>query len=314
MNTNFKTWGLLGVAVFLALGAGFLVMRYLDGAEASMREALLASETDERLVSVVVSKVPVKAGDIIGLANMEIDDIPIRFLPDHAIIPEQFKKYEGKIILESMSPGKPLLMSYVSGLTGAETFSTLLKEGERAVTLPIDSLNSHEGMLAVGDYVDIVVLLKKKKDEETQAAKGNDFLSLLTRVKILATGATTPNTKIYKGQRGHYEDGYGSITFAVDVKDIPSILTAKNLGKLYYLLRHPEDELKPKFGADMDLLAIESEQPRSIQIIQSGQTKQGYLVATTQEVATPITPLNKSNSGEKGRRYQKFQVISDDDF
>ena len=150
-----KTGGLVLLALLFAGLAGWGTLSYLNTREAELQQA--AASMDGPSVEVVVASTAVSPGESITLDNMAIADIPQKYLPQDAIAPQEFELYAEKTILVPLDPGRPLLKSYISGLSHQSSFSAQLKKGWRAMTLPVDELNAVAGMLEAGDFIDLVI-------------------------------------------------------------------------------------------------------------------------------------------------------------
>ncbi|SFR62751.1 pilus assembly protein CpaB [Marinobacter daqiaonensis] len=235
-----KTGGLMLLALIFAGLAGWGTLSYLNSREAELRQA--AASMDGPAVEVVVASQAMAPGGSITLENMAIAEVPQKYLPQDAIAPEEFKFYAKKAILVPLDPGRPLLKSYISGLSHQSSFSDHLKEGWRAMTLSVDELNAVAGMLEAGDFIDLVIAGEQENGEA--GTKGYVLRRLMERVEVLATGTMTRLDAKYAKANGVYPDEpfYGTITIAVPAYLVTEILMARENDTLNILLRHPIDE------------------------------------------------------------------------
>lgn len=235
-----KTGGLLLLALISAGLAGWGTLSYLNSREAELRQE--AASMNGPAVEIVVASTAVSPGQSITLDNMAIAEVPRKYLPQDAIAPAEFKLYAEKTILVPLDPGRPLLKSYISGLSQQSSFSAQLKEGWRAMTIPVDELNAVAGMLEAGDFIDLVITGEHENNET--GTKDYALRRLMEGVEVLATGTMTRIDTKYAKANGVYPDEpfYGTITVAVPAYLVTEILMAREKQTLNILLRHPKDQ------------------------------------------------------------------------
>lgn len=247
---GFKTWGLLLLALVVAGGAFWGSKSYLQ----SEKDALFAqfNESVAKTVTIVVSTRDVGAGEIVSASNMATVDVPAKFLPDSAVYPQMFDQVNGRELIYPMSEGTPLLEIYLGGGV-VDKFSDLIEKGKRPVTIEIDNLNSNEGMLEIGDSVDLLQLLDGDKESVMQ------LNVLAENIKVFATGRTRSSSideNVTAVSDGYSDQGYATITVIVDVKIAAKIILAQANGDLLTLLRNSRDDRKLPFKyisyADLD--------------------------------------------------------------
>jgi len=253
-----RSWGLLVVSLVIAGVAFWLTKTYLSSQENKLRQQLL--DQQGAYANVVVASKDIIPGDVISLENMAVAQVPISNLSSSAVMPEQFGGFEGQVVRNYMSTGEPLLNHFVAGI-GIERFSDLLDDGERAVTLEIDDINSVSGMLLPGDFVDIMMLLEEESDTQELAGNDNKNLKpLLQKVRILAVDALSLVSKEqdFIAQHSGYDDSmqYSSVTVGVGFDDAAKLILARDIGDLVFMLRNKEDRahLKSDLLTKEDLL------------------------------------------------------------
>lgn len=258
MKAGMKSWGVLVLGVFLAAIAAWATMTYIDVTEKTIKDSLLGEGS---MMDVVVPVNDIVAGEALMFDMVNARSVPVDYMPSGVITPEEFDLYEGMILNEDMPRGKPILRSNLVGGAIA-SFSGLLKEGERALTLSISGHQSNAGMLQAGDFIDVVLKanpLGITKDDENQVqVLSPDLVLLLERVTVLATG----NVSLAQQQvmaDGEAQSEYDNITIAVKTKDFARIQTAMQLAKLkgndlLYLMRNPADKTKAKYDNTLPAL------------------------------------------------------------
>jgi len=244
MNDFFRSWGLLLIAVFLGVLAFFFTNVYLSNKEQSLRDSILGGKAAE--VDVVVATVDILPGTVIDSRNMAIAPVESRHLSNAAVKPGEFKDIEGQVLKYAMSRGEPLLSYAVDGLA-IERFSDLIEEGERAVTIEVNSITSNSGLLVVGDYVDIAVSGQFRKPNGTEPEEA--YVPLFQKIKVLAVDR---NPLLSKDQDFRYDlvDGqdensnrinYDTVTLSLDDEDSNLLAFASEVGEIVFFLRNSKD-------------------------------------------------------------------------
>jgi len=232
-----KNWGLLVIAVVIAMGAFWLSTRYLTNKEGLLREQIIG----ERAVtsSYVVASVDSLPGDIIGPENMAVAEIVSDNISTFAVRPEEFEEFNGQVLKYPMTAGEPLLSHFVAG-KGIERFSDLLGSNERAITLDIDALNSASGMLVAGDFVDLMLVMDAVVGEGEESKK--NLRPLLQNVRVLALDAMPLVSKEqdFVALNG-VDSGYSNVTVGLDFEDAAKLVLARDVGEILFMLRNKED-------------------------------------------------------------------------
>lgn len=216
---------ILAIAAIIAgVGAMYLANSYISSRVAHA-EAAIRGRYD--LVKVVVPRRDLKAGTIIDYSNMAIREIPKAFVSRHAITPASFSSVDGRQLATPVAAGTPLLQSHVS-IYSSGAFSVRVHGGQRALTLPVNTVSSVGGLVAPGDRVDLLLTTKTNGDQPVT-------VPLLTNVKILATGTNYigPNHQAFR-----------DVTVEVSPKSATRLLLAQRVGTISTTLRGPNDASK----------------------------------------------------------------------
>ena len=115
-------------------------------------------------------------------------------------------------------------------LTG--TFSQQVSRGRRALTMPVDAINSAAGLLAPGDMIDLYVSFEHQRKRITAP--------LLQGVRVLATGTETDAWS--QPLSGSPEIGYATITLDTSPEDAVKLVAARQSGTITAMLRSPLDD------------------------------------------------------------------------
>lgn len=298
---NFGSWGLVGASVVLALIAALAANYYLSRREAEIRAALVGGVEK---VSVVVPTIDLLAGDMLRGDMVASRSMPKDMVPTGAILPNEFDEMVGLTLKQPVAKGTPVLRHLLIGANTDDSFSTLLKAGQRALTFSVDEKSSNSHLLRPGDYVDVVVTEKVDGDGPAGAGATN-FGIIKQRVQVLAAGSKTvadrtafigdPNAAANAAQ-----NDYQTITLAIETREVGQFLAALKFvdaGKanLLFLLRNPTDEGKTR---------TQSGGFDAIEAFSGGNAKNGELNG----VLTGAVGAERTVSDEKGniQLYKKY--------
>lgn len=213
---------IFGIALAIGLLAAWGARRYLAG----QMEAIEARSRGQQ-VTIVVAKRELKAGDRLSSENVAVRPIPVEYAHSGAISPNEFERVEGRLIAFAAKPGEMLLWSMLEGKK-SPTFSARVETGRRALTVPVDEINSISGMLEPGDLIDLIVSL----DRHGKKA----LVPLLQNVRVMATGQRSVDDP-KSGERRQYS----TVTLDATPEQAQNVILARDVGKLTALLRNPQD-------------------------------------------------------------------------
>jgi pilus assembly protein CpaB len=231
-----KTWLILGVAIGVGLLAAFIAQQFISRQLA----AIEAKDKNKRMVNVVVAKTDLAKGVKLSAQNVAVRPVPAEYAISSAVMPEQYDRVEGQALAYPAKAGEMIIWSMLEGKR-APTFSTRIEVGRRAMTVPVDEINSISGMLEPGDLVDLMVTVTQKNKKMT--------LPLLQNVTVLATGQRTGHD-IQSGEKRQYT----TVTFDTTVDEAQTVIVARDMGKLTALLRNPND--KALMSGKIDLATL----------------------------------------------------------
>ncbi|MCV2365035.1 Flp pilus assembly protein CpaB [Paucibacter sp. DJ1R-11] len=220
-----RSWVLLLVALGLGGMSAFGVKRYIEQHVAEVEERSKAKS----MVQVLVPKKDLVKGAILSAELVAVREVPSDWAHSNALTPAQFDRIEGQALAYPAVRGEMLMWSMLEGQR-APSFSTRLPNGRRAITVPVDEVNSISGLLQPGDRIDLMVSAKKD---------GKSYLfPLLQNVAVLATGAQA----VPDGKEGS-KSSFSTITLDAAPEDARRVLAAREVGKLAAMLRSPGDSV-----------------------------------------------------------------------
>ena len=217
---------ILLLGAMLTGGVGwFLTQDYIKHQVSDYKKSF---DDSRAAVAVVVAARDLKIGDVISTQTARVLQIPKAYVHKAAILPQHFNSLDGKQVMHPVNAGEPILSIHVSHAK-VEGLASLLKEGERAITIPVNTLDTLSGFLEPGDYIDLMVTVKDGVRDRT--------VPLLQNIRVLATGKD-----IDDGIKEKAQNRYGEITVGVSPLHATKLIHAQTVGDIAVLLRRPEDD------------------------------------------------------------------------
>jgi len=200
-------------------------------------------------VGIVVAKQNLPEGTIVSEDNMAIRQVPKEMVASSMIRPEEFAKASGSRLQVGMRSGDPLVWPVLERWD-ATTFSGRLVAGVRAITIPVDDVNSISGMIHPGDLIDLYLTAKPPElPGGAKIASGEQTFMLFQAMHVLATGQTVRTDKAVAAERNTAGSSYTSLTLGATPDQAQKIMVAQKAGNFRIALRNPSDEAAVKSQA-----------------------------------------------------------------
>jgi pilus assembly protein CpaB len=261
LNNRFKpnkTWIILGVALAIGVLAALAARSYLS----SQMDAIEARGKGKTVNLIVASKA-MQRGEKISTSNVAVRAIPLDYAHSSAVAPEGYSRLDGQPLAFDVRPGELILWGMIEGKKGP-TFSSRVAVGRRAMTVPVDEINSISGMLEPGDQIDLIVTIEHKGKKRT--------LPLLQSVQVMATGQRSVD-----GSKEGERKQYSTVTINTTPEQAQNVIIARDVGKVTALLRNPEDKRQIAGGeADMAVLLGKADLTsgdRTVPVLYGGSAK-----------------------------------------
>ncbi|CAM5790946.1 Flp pilus assembly protein CpaB [Castellaniella caeni] len=208
-----------------------------------VRDRVRQIEDQSRLAMVerVVAAGDLAAGTRLLPSHLAVRSFPAQWVSRDALPAARYGELEGRLLTANLSAGEAILPVHVHQQHTA--FSAQLAPGRRAITLPVDQVNSLSGLLQPGDLIDLYVSFDHQRQRLTAP--------LLQGVLVLATGRETRT-----GESGAGEQHYSTVTLDAAPDDVVKLVAARQAGTLTAILRHPEDAQADRRAARGDLAAL----------------------------------------------------------
>ena len=210
-----------------------IVALLMGGSAAYLTRSWLKDQTRASSVVQPVGTIVVAAESLAYGTTMTPDnvvEIPwfSNTLPEGAFaVKEDLLSGGRRVVLSPLKRGEAVLRSKITGPGQRASLASLLDEGKRAVTVPVDDVRGVAGFVLPGDFVDIVVIAD---DGSTKRQSYSDIL--LEHVKVLAIDQVASEGE---GQPTVAK----AVTVEVTKEQAQKILLATNIGKLSLILARP---------------------------------------------------------------------------
>lgn len=234
---------MLAVAVFAGLLAALSARQHIQG-----RVELLESRARVKTVERIVAATDLSAGTLIDTSHLAIRHFPESLVSSDSLAPARFSELEGLLLRSSLAAGDAVLPVHVEHQASG-AFSTTLISGRRAITMPVDAINSVSGLLQPGDLIDLYVSFEYQRRRITAP--------LLQGVLVLATGMTTQGSlTMNAAESSGFEPGYSTVTLDVAPEDAVKLVAARQGGTITAILRNPGDPISSSKASRGDLATL----------------------------------------------------------
>ncbi|WP_244263276.1 Flp pilus assembly protein CpaB [Pusillimonas noertemannii] len=228
------------IMLAIAVGAGLVAMW---AARQHIQGRIHQIEAQARVPTVqrVVAAYDLPAGIRLSSDHLAVRSFPAGLAASDSVAPEAYAVLEGRLLKTPLRAGDAVLAAHAVAEQGLP-FSARLGEGRRAITMPIDAINSASGLLEPGDLIDLYVSFDHQGKRITAP--------LLQGVLVLATGTATDGTE----QGGAY--GYSTVTLDTAPEDAVKLVAARQGGTITALLRRSDDALSTQRASRGDLASL----------------------------------------------------------
>jgi len=225
MHKGFKFVAL----ALVVLGGGLAWMAFLVSGSAKA-PAAPAPGAVAPPVSMVVASRALPAGHLLQAEDVRLQ--PVAMLPPGAVALEA--SVLGRTLAQPAAEGDPVIASRLLGGIAAG-----LQPGERAVAIKVDESSAVGHKLAPGDWVDVLVVLRK----DSQEVDATQARQLLARKRVLAYGSQMEGAAGKDGADEAARTGQPPRTavLAVQAQEVNALLLAERQGQVLLALRNPLD-------------------------------------------------------------------------
>ena len=225
MHKGFKFVAL----ALVVLGGGLAWMAFLVSGPARAPVAPTPG-TLAPTVSMVVASKALPAGHLLQAEDVRLQ--PVAMLPPGAVALEA--SVLGRTLAQPAAEGDPVIASRLLGGIAAG-----LQAGERAVAIKVDESSAVGHKLAPGDWVDVLVVLRK----DSQEVDATQARQLLARKRVLAYGSQMEGAagKDSADEAARTGQPPRTAVLAVQAQEVNALLLAERQGQVLLALRNPLD-------------------------------------------------------------------------
>ncbi len=254
--TMHKNWFLMIVSLLFGSIAAFAINQHLDS---KTREIEMRSRVPH--VKRVVAARDVARSSILKIEDLATHDFPSAWITADAIPVEQAELLIGRQLDVDLTAGQLLHWANTSDKP-AIALSARLPVGKRAITIPVDQINSLSGLLSPGDLIDLYVSFEHQSKRVTSL--------LISGIEVLATGRdlSTFNTGNVSRQ-----DNFATLTLSTSPEDAVKLVSARQTGTITAVLSQANEPLTPAHSQTLPrghlagLLGMDSPDAVSIPIL-----------------------------------------------
>ena len=218
------------LSIALGTAAVLMVRNYITGENNAMNKGL-------EPVRIVVARRNIPANEPLEVEWVAARAVPKKFVHANAIYPEEVDLIISRELVYPVRAGDPILWMDFKGGERYRGFSTMIKESERAMTVRVDEMSTIAGLIQPGDHIDMLGTFKRTSDSRDSRNEMETTITLLQNVVVLAIGQITSARSGMRKDRS----ASGMLTILVTPEEAALLIHAQRVGKLYNVLRNPED-------------------------------------------------------------------------
>ncbi len=183
-------------------------------------------------VDVLIAKADIKPGTVITPDHLTSVPQPKRYLSHNTILQKNEDAVVGHRAVMQIEKGEPLQWTMLGAARGSG-FTSLIKEGERAISIAVDNQTSVSGLIRPGDHVDILGTFSLPGPG---GAMRLATITLLQNVTVLATGGIWG-----RGLQESEPYSYHGLTLAVSLVEAELLTFASERARLNFVLRNVDN-------------------------------------------------------------------------
>lgn len=237
-----KTWGVLAVALTIGVVAALAARHYLAEKLSEGQRSFQGST-----VRLAVARADLPKGTVLSLETVVARSVPADFAQSAAVRPEQFDLVAGRKLNTALRAGEFVMWAQVEDPNGV-AFSMRVADGRRAISVPVDEINSLSGMLQPGDKIDLYVSLAR---EQTKMV-----VPVLQNIAVLAAGNRATIEQATGDRRS-----YTTITLDASTEEARILVLARDAGRMTAMLRNPGDARAIAIPSNVEALLTGSRPP-----------------------------------------------------
>ena len=199
-------------------------------------------------VRVVAAARNMPVGTVLTMGDIGAMTVFAKSVTGRAVLPDEYTELVGKKTRVFIEKEQPILWSDIDmPFGGFGGMSGMIRQGERAVAIPVDSTSAVSGHVKPNDHVDIIGTFSfpgaTGRTGANSQLSDTVTLTILQDVTILATGQImSRRPSEMEGPGGdRFGSQYSAVTVAVTPREAEMLVFAQQKGRLALALRNRED-------------------------------------------------------------------------
>ena len=244
----------LGLSFFAALFVALIVYQMFQ----SFQQELVAVQTVEETVQVVVAAHDMHQGRTIAEQDLVLTEMPLNFISPGVL--RESTEAVGRTARERILQGEFIRKERLAVPEAGSGMTAIIPRGMRAIKLDISGGSAVSGFLNPGNYVDVIVTVEAEDGEKAQTN------TILQSIEVLAVntrmGASTNESS--NNQQSKPRKVRPAVTLAVTPDQAEDVVQAKGEGTVTLTLRNDIDvtEIESHGVLSKDLLGGASDTQR----------------------------------------------------
>jgi pilus assembly protein CpaB len=199
-------------------------------------------------VRVVAAARNIPVGTTLTMSDIGAMTVFAKSVTGRAVQPDEYTELIGKKTRVFIEKEQAILWSDVDlPYGGIGGLSSMIKHGERAVAIPVDSTAAVSGHVKPNDHVDIIGTFtfpgaaRGGTSAASQQLSDTIAITILQDVTVLATGQLVSRRSSEIQGADRFGSQYASVTVAVTPREAEMLVFAHQKGRLSLSLRNRED-------------------------------------------------------------------------
>ena len=237
---NFKYKYLL-ISLFFAMISGCSIYWFLEEKAHDMEK-----RNHVELVPRIVASRLVKMGSRLRHEDLAVRQLPAAFISQDSYSLDQLTWVTGKLLVADIRPGELITRLHLTDQE-PQDLAEKIDAGHRAITIPVDQINSISGLLKPKDKIDLYVSFDHSGKRVTAL--------LVENISVLATGQSLSGHEEFSINKN--VTGFATVTLSVTAEQAVKIVAARQDGKVTAVLSgrspllHQVKTSNPRTGGDL---------------------------------------------------------------
>lgn len=186
-------------------------------------------------VQVLVARQDIPLGTAIDEAMLGSRPLPQAYIEDRHIPASEASRIVGVRVTSGVRAGESMLWTDLATTSDqARDLSSLVRSGQRAITIRADASTSFGGLVRPGDRVDVLLTLARGADNDPVT------VPLLQNLMVLAAGQDTGAME-RPGSQARRQGAIDQVTLSASIEQAQLLAFSAERGRLTLIMRNPRD-------------------------------------------------------------------------